>query len=95
MKFKNGDRVHHQHEGHGTVIYPRAISFNDPDSLPKKYARDGEEGYIVAFDSGEQGTILYMDLTASDKCCPNPILSITNAIKNPIYTCNSCLKQSS
>ena len=94
MKFKTGDRVHHQIEGHGTVVYPVAISFNNPEDLPKHSARDGEEGYLVDFDSGELGRILYMDLTTSTKCCPSPILSVTNSITpNPIYTCTNCLKQ--
>jgi len=93
MKFKTGDRVYHQHEGHGTIVYPIAISFNNPDELPKHSARDGEEGYLVDFDSGERGRILAIDLIHSTKCCPNPILSLTNSISTPIYTCTNCLKQ--
>ena len=93
MKFKSGDRVHHQHEGYGTVTYAVSIRIGNPDDYPKQFARDGEEGYLVDFDSGEQGRILYMDLTISSKCCPNPILSITNTIDIPIYTCTNCLKQ--
>jgi hypothetical protein len=93
MKFKKGDRVYHQHNGHGTVLYLITISFNDPDSLPKKYARDGEEGYLVDFDSGVRGKLLYVDLITSTKCCPKPILSLTNSIGKAIYTCSNCLKQ--
>ena len=94
MKFKKDDRVYHQLEGHGTILYPVSIRIGNPDDYPPKYARDGEEGYLVDFDNGHQGKILYVDIFPSTRCCPNPILSLTNTIDIPIYTCSTCLKQS-